>query len=291
MSAAPALPGSVSRMSREQYERIPAENWSRFKKIATSPAHYRHELTAEQKDTAALKVGRVVHIAAFEPELFRPMVAVWDGGRRAGNAWKAFCVENKGRELLTAKEYETCLAVQRAVQSDSIAKKYLVGGQAEMTVQWTHRLPAVGNIPAEDMPCKGRLDFLGRAAIVDLKTTRDASPDAFGRQVANLCYHAQAAFYVDGVAAATGRRLPYVMVAVEMRAPWVVQVYVVPDAILELGRERYRDLLERLAFCRRENHWPAYADAELELALPKWAGPSNDDEDLTGLGLVDDDEE
>lgn len=275
---------SVSRLSREEYERVNAVNWSTLKHLATSPAHYQHALTAQDKDTPAKKMGRVAHLAAFEPDIFRASVAIWTGGRRAGNEWKAFCAENKGRELLTEEEHEQCLSIQRAVRNDPVAKKYLVGGQAEVAVQWAHRLPA-GGLPAEDIACKARLDFLGRAAIADLKLTRDASPAAFGRQVWSYCYHAQAAFYVDGALAATGRRLPYVMVAVETREPWIVQVYVVPEEILELGRERYRDLLERLAYCRAENHWPGYADTELSLELPRWAAPKNDDEDVTGLGI------
>jgi hypothetical protein len=53
-----------------------------------SPAHYKHALVTPTADTDAKKVGRVVHLAAFEPERFRNAVAVWDGARGAARSGK-----------------------------------------------------------------------------------------------------------------------------------------------------------------------------------------------------------
>lgn len=279
------MSGSISRLARGEYERIDAINFSTLKHIAKSPRHYQHSLLSSGPDSAAKKGGRVVHIAAFEPELFNSSVAVWHGGRRAGAEWKAFQQANAGLELVKEDEHERYLLIQEAVQRDPIAAKYLVGAQAEMTAQWTHELPSIGGLPGVVLPCKGRIDAITPGAILDLKTARDGSPSGFGKSVWNYRYHVQAAFYVDGVFAATGRRLPYVMIVAENVEPFVVQVYVVPERILNIGREEYRLMLERLAFCRAENAWPGYAESELELDLPKWAAPDDDDEDVTGLGL------
>lgn len=277
---------SVHELSRKEYVDLVAVNWSSLRHMAKSPAHYRYAISNVSPDSPARKRGRAVHIATLEPERFAIDCARWDGERRAGAAWKAFVEENAGRELLTADEYDQALAVADAVRKDAVASRYVSNGRAERAVTWNHRWPKVGGLAERTMALKGRIDFIAdRGALVDLKTTRDASPGAFGRAVVNYAMHAQAAFYSDGYAAATGERLPFVFVAVEPEPPYGVIVYRVPDEILEMGREHYTALLDRLQLCRDSNAWPGYADSEQELALPRWAMPREDD-DVSELGLT-----
>jgi hypothetical protein len=277
--------GQVLHLSRDEYDRLQRVNWSTLKVLAKSPAHYRHQLLAKNDDTDARKLGRAVHLAVFEPERFASECVLWEDGRRAGKKWEAFSARHGAREILTAREHECCLTLQRAVRTDAAAGKYLAGGKGEMTLLWRHGVSGMGGLAGFDLDCKGRVDFLADVgAIVDLKTTRDASPDGFAKECWKYRYHAQAAFYTDGHEAATGARLPYVIVAVETAAPHAVQVYRVPESVLEVGREEYRTLLERLHFCRTNAIWPAYFDGESELSLPKWAIDSPD-EDVSGLDI------
>jgi hypothetical protein len=271
---------------REEYDRSPRINFSKLKLFARSPAHYRHALLAkqEEKDTDAMKMGRAVHLAIFEPARFQDAVAVWDGGRRAGKEWDTFKAANQGRELLKSEEYEQVLEMQTAARADPGAAKYLAGGAAELTVLWTHVVKQIAEAPGYTAQMKGRLDFVADiGAIVDLKTGRDISEEKFAKQAWELHYAAQAAMYVDGYKAVTGRELPYVIFALENKAPYVPQVYRVERARLKEGRELYRDWLDRLNHCRLTNRYPGYWDGELELGLPRWALGA--DEDLSDLDL------
>lgn len=274
-------PAVIPDVDRETYDSLDRINWSRLKHLARSPAHYKHVLSAPGEDTDARKLGRAVHMAVLEPERFRDCYILWDGGTRRGKTWEAFAEAHADKEILTEAEWGKCLAVSSAVRADAVAAKYLTNGDSEVTVLWDHEIPDVGGLPSRLMRCKGRLDFVPAAAIVDMKVTRDGSPEGFAREVGRYRHHAQAAYYTDGYEAATGRRLPYVIVSVESTPPHVVTVYRVPEPILELGRKEYRGLLEQLAFCRAENRWPAYAEDELELQLPRWEMGESVDE----LGL------
>ena len=268
-------------MSRAEYDRLPGVNWSTLKHMGRSPAQYQHAVTSPaQRDTDALKRGRATHHAVFEPELFRSTYVVWDGGTRRGKEWDAFRARNAGLEILTDDMHTDVLAIAAAVRSSTMAAKYVSGGKSEQSLAWLDR--------ESGLDCKGRVDFIaatGGGVIVDLKTCRDSSPSGFGRQVAQLEYHAQAACYSDGHLAMTGQELPYVLVAVEVTAPYVVQVYRIHGDILDAGRNRYRELLGKVAACRKSNSWPGYFETEADLALPRWAAPSQDEEDVTGLGL------
>jgi hypothetical protein len=270
---------AISYMTREQYDLLGRVNFSTVKHLGRSPAHYRHNLFHERKDTDAMKRGRALSIAVFEPDEYRRQVAIWDGGRRSGKEWEAFRKANPGRELLKVEEEALVQSMATAVRNHPMAAKYVTGGRGEQTVLWTDK--------ESGFDCKARLDFIANAgALVDLKSSRDASPSGFGRQAWNLCYHAQAAFYSDAYFAVTGERLPFVLAAVEAEAPHVVQVYRVPERVLELGRDYYRGLLVRLKDCRAEASWPGYAEQELELELPRWATGIYPDEDIGELGLV-----
>lgn len=281
------LENGVHALSREKYDRLDRVNWSTLKLLGKSPAHYRaNQLERDDSDTDARKRGRATHLAVFEPERFRASYACWTGKVRRGKEWDAFAEENSDVEILTADMYQQCQEIGEAARKDAIAAKYLNGGRGELSVLWEYVVPDTNGFDGYRMDCKGRLDFVAQCgAIVDLKTTRDASPDGFGRECAKYEYHVQAAFYRDAYAAVTGQHLPYVLVAVEVNRPYVVQVYRVHDEILALGRERYRNLLARLNVCRKESRWPGYGEAELDLMLPRWAVP-REDEDVSGLDLI-----
>lgn len=277
MKLAPISDGVFSGVPWETYQKIDRVNWSSLKHLARSPAHYRAVLTTPIEDTDAMRLGRATHLATLEPEKFAARWAVWEGGRRYGKEWDAFRKQHEGLEILKQDEHAEVLAMAEAARRDEYAGRYLRGGQAEVAVLWQH----------EGVDCKARLDFAADVgAIVDLKTCRDASPEAFGRSAWNLTYYGQAAFYVDGYRAATGKELPYLIVAVESAAPYVVQTYVVPERVLDRGRALYRELLEKLAACRRTNHWPGYGQGPMELPVPGWAQVPDEEEDISGLGLV-----
>lgn len=284
----PTTDGIYPGLTREQYSRIQRAHWSTLKYMGESPFHYRAAETKKREDTDTLRTGRGTHALTLEPESFLATWAIWDGGTRRGKEWDKFSAQAlaSGLEILTADQYETCKAISSAARSNEKAGPYLRGGQAELTVLWTDA--------ATGIECKGRIDFLAETvgALVDLKTARSISDKAFRNASFNMGYHCQAAFYRDGYAAATGRALPYVIVAVESGEPFDVAPYRVSARLLDIGRDTYRNHLEQLAWCRQNNIWEGHArGGELELDAPGWAGlatndDDTDDNDMAALGLV-----
>lgn len=253
-------------LDREAYDRIARVNWSTLKHMQRSPFHYRSATQRQFKDTDPMRIGRATHAYSLEPETFLARWAVWEGKRRDGKEWEGFLAKAAGLEVLTAKQYQQVKDMASAALTSEHAGRYLRGGATEVTVLWTHK--------ATGVQCKSRLDHAATAvrAIVDLKTTADASPAGFARLSWNLDYRGQAAFYDDAWEAVTGERHPYIIVAVESAAPHAVQAYSLPEHVLAPGRAMYQGLLERLVVCRKENWWPAYAAGVLELETPPWAG-------------------
>jgi hypothetical protein len=261
---------TISRISRAEYDKLDAVNWSTLKHMLRSPAHYRAAMLEKPEDTPALKMGRLIHIAAFEPERWKSEVAVWDGGRRQGKEWERFQEDHRGLELATSDEAELALAVGEAARV--AAGTLMAKGKREMTLQWKHK---------NGLAARGRIDFLSEQhGIVDLKSTADASPEGFGRAAARFEYCTQAAYYVDGIEAITGKRVGYVLVAIEKKKPFVPGIYPLTEDHLELGRSIYLPLLDRLKRCIDEHDFPGYPSGPL--SLPLWAVP-NDNDDGAGL--------
>jgi hypothetical protein len=256
-----------------EYAAIPGANFSTLKALALSPLHYRHRLAHPLVGGDTLRKGRAVHCAVFEPERFGREWPTWDGTRR-GKEWAAFLASSGGDYLLEV-EADWVGSVSAAVRADRNAAPLIEGGRPEHVVTWSDAETGIR--------CKGRLDYLRGDVLIDLKTCRDASPFGFGRAAARLLYHAQLAFYLDGVTATTGALPVPHLIAVESEAPHVVQVYRVADDELEIGRDEYRTLLRRLAECREADTWPGYGDGVMDLVLPSWV--YGDDEVLDGLGL------
>lgn len=266
-------------IEREDYDRLPRVHWSKLKLLDISPAHYRQALLQPYSDTDAMKLGRACHLSVFEPELFKARCVVWDGKRRAGADWEAFVDRHPDDEILTVHQYETSLAVGKAVRDCAMAQPFISGGKGEVTLLWRHG----------DVDCKSRLDFVSEAgALVDLKTVNrlgGAKPEAFAWTCKNMKYVTQAAFYRRAYQSVTGKLLPYYLIAAETLAPHAVQVYRLKESDLEDGEQHYEQLLEVYRGCRDRSRWPAYADEPLPLELPAtWT--EGDDGLVEELGLT-----
>lgn len=267
-----------SRVPNDEYRALPSLNISALKELQKSPLHYRYA-RENPKTSPAMTLGTAAHCATLEPERFCRDYAIWSGrtaaGRmspRTGKAWEAFVADQGGKLILTEDECSDAMTMAAAVRADPVAAKYLAAGEPEVTLAW----------PMHGRDCKGRVDWLthmdGEPVIVGLKTARECRHFAFGAAAAKLGYPLQWAWYQDLYEGIKGHRARMVEMVVESAPPHAVVVYVIPDDILEYGRDEYRRLLEILAACERDNHWPGPAETEQILTLPSWVyGPADDD--------------
>lgn len=275
--------GIRSRVPWEEYVELPGDSITRIKELRRSAQHYQYRV-AHPKETTALTLGRAAHCAVLEPERFYRDHAVWSRrtesgnlGPRNGKWWDAFKLEHADKTIITEDECIDVLDIQKAVRSNVDAMRYLAAGDPEVTMQWT----------TWGRACKGRADWLtnvdGESVLVGLKTARDCRHFIFGNAAARLGYHLQWAYYFDGYEAITGRKPKVVEIVVESEAPYAVVVYVIPDDIIQQGRDEYMVLLEQLAECEQKNTWPGPAVGEQILTLPTWVYEVHDD--LSELGL------
>jgi hypothetical protein len=246
---------------------------SGLKEFSKSPKHYWAKYVDPNRTpdvkTPALILGSACHTAVFEPNKFIHEFAVAPKIDRRSNAgkaaWEKFEHDNAAKTILTTDQYETAMRVKEAVRNHETARLFLERGRAEQTFYFTD--------PDSGAPCKIRPDFLSETAnyIVDLKTTEDASAEAFGRSAYAYWYHTQAAFYMDGMYLNNVHPEGFLFIAVEKQAPFEVALYFADDETLLLGRQTYLPLLQRYQECREKGLWPGYGQDVKNLKLPNWA--------------------
>jgi exodeoxyribonuclease VIII len=106
--------------------------------------------------------------------------------------------------------------------------------------------------------------------IIDLKTTDDASPKAFGRSAMKYRYDVQAAFYIDLYEAHYNCKCEgFIFIAVEKTPPFGVGVYVIEDEDIERGRVKYKPDLERWREAKANNKWTGYTGIN-KLEMPNY---------------------
>lgn len=262
-------PGLHPDVPAEEYHAWPAASQTLLKVMRDrSPAHAREQMMNPKPPTPAMMLGTAVHTAVLQPDVFaREFMQIPDINRRtkAGREKWAQLVNYVGEEyLLRPDDYDLCLRIRDAVHAHPIASRLIVG-DTEQSVVWRDQHTGV--------LCKGRFDVLNTrvGALVDLKTTRDASARSFTRDIYNFGYYLQAAHYLAG-AYAHGVELRYsTIIAVEREAPFCVAVYHIRDEAVAAGEGELHELLKRWAECETSGHWPGYPEQATEISLPPWA--------------------
>ena len=304
--------GVFAGISNSAYHHGPGVSKSGLDLIRRSPMHYRHALTVSREPTPDQRIGTLAHALILEPETVwdnyaSPFVAPEGAlatveeikerlkglglpisGRKAELAARLLDADPSiillddarathaaavgDRAIVSAEEMAQAEAIRDAVMAHPAAGKLLApcAGVAELSAYW--RDPETGVL------CRCRPDFWRHDGIVvDLKTARDAGPEGFSRSILGWRYHAQAAFYLDGITrarAAGGIDMPapraFVFVGVEKTAPYAVGVYTLDTQSIAIGRREYREDLDTYAECMGSGVWPGYGDKIQPISLPEW---------------------
>jgi hypothetical protein len=172
---------------------------------------------------------------------------------------------------LLRQEYEQVQAMVAAVRKHPQAGPLFAGpGIAERSIYWTD--------PATGIRCRVRPDWLKElpslTLAVDLKTTKDASPQAVQKAIRDYSYHQQDALYVDGIwAALKPEDVRFVFVFVSKTPPHLITVRELPQQDRDIGRARNEHALRIYADCTARDEWPDWTgpvDEIPQLGLPSW---------------------
>jgi PDDEXK-like domain of unknown function (DUF3799) len=272
-----AVPCVLHGIENQAYHTGPGLSHSGVKRIRTKTPYHFHALNQPHDappsaPSPQMMNGTLVHCALLEPAAFdaRYVVAT-EGADKRSKAYREFVAANPDREVITSLQRDQAFAQADALRRVPRIAELMKTGGPERSVYWRD--------PATQVLCKCRPDWVsegwgdgGQAVmLLDVKTTADASRDAFRKSIGNFGYHTQADWYCSGYAMATGREvLGMVFAVVESEYPHACAVYMLSDTALLKAREENREALNRFAECEAANDWPSYPSEIQVLDLMPW---------------------
>ena len=301
-----AEPGIWTGVSNAEYRSLPERPWGTSDIVTCarrSPAHIDAEPVAE---TDAMRRGTMIHTAILEPDEFDDRYVSLDPAdypdavhdlaglrgwlKKAGHdlkarsfdelvsschgagihppLWTTICEEvAEGREIIPAADYEAMVRAGESVRSHP-----LYAGLTEGEC-WTE-LSILAEV--EGQLVRARPDLVvrqegSRVILIDLKTTRDASPLGWRQSVERYGSHYQLTLQRLALEAHGLTVDAMVWVAVETAEPYACAVYALDDYSSGRAEADVRHVLRQLGETRDPFSWRGYPDRVNALHLRPWS--------------------
>jgi len=211
-----------------------------------------HFINQIRKETDSMAFGTAVHTALLESDTFydiyHPMPEIGDLRKKENKELKLLEEEKAdGKVCLSHFDHIRIKEILKNFKKNKLAQHYCKG-EIELSHYVKH----------EGVDVRVRPDVINHVAgfICDVKTTQDASPQAFRRDVYKFNYDLQAAFYMDMLGVEE-----FKFVVCEVNHPYTVVVHTLDNEFIELGREKWQ---------RAFNDWKHYqVTKEISLYNPE----------------------
>ena len=285
------------------YRKNKGVSQSELKEVLRSPAHWlaRYGPNAEPTfPSTAMIIGTALHAKVLEPEAFDRQfcdrskldkdltmaelrAALKDEGIEFKSTAKKPELEAllypdgkpvDKRKSLSGDDFAAVCGMADALRTHDVTGRWFDPGRRN------YRRANEVSLYVDDvqgLPIKGRLDRLEKTSegwmILDLKSTDDASAEAFQKKSFSMGYHVQAAFYIDLVARVMqvpAESVEFMFCAVERKKPHGINVFKASPDLVEFGRSRYKEALATLAYCLKADQFPGFSSDVKDLNLPGW---------------------
>lgn len=245
-------------MTREQYGKIEALNFSTIKHLLDGPAYFQYARSHPTEETSFMRTGTGVHGRVLEginpDELYAIKPEGMSFATKEGKAWR----DAQTKPIISQDDHDNIFGMEKAILAHPLAKELLDMCSDRETM-------ATGIIGGRQF--KALLDASCPNAIMDIKKVQDASERSFSATVQDRHYDLQLYIY----------RLLHgadycAWIAVEEKAPHGVQVFTMSNELIDSGAEKLERCLSILAECEATGLWPAYPipSEPLPLTLPAW---------------------
>jgi len=276
-------PGWYRDISNHDYHKSEGVSSTYLKKLLEkTPAHLLHAPPFEPSD--AMHVGTAVHTLVLEPDTAEKSIAIVPNlnlrTKSGREEMAAFEAASAGKTVLTPEQHDKAVAMARSVSEHPTASLLLEDVIAESSIYWWYRSRDEFDDAEYKVMCKVRPDAIGRGhnIVIDLKSCIDASYSGFIRAVQKFYYHVSAAMYLEGVnqckplLGEVGHLAytKFVFICVENTPPYLVAVYELSPAYLDLGKHLFRRCLRKHHDAKAENY-PGFPEDVRVLEPPAWA--------------------
>lgn len=261
-------------MNNQEYHAHPAIGASGLRLLNQAPAKYYAAYLDPDREplepTPAMIRGTMIHTACLEPHLFdEQYIAVPDGiDKRTKEGKELFAgIVASGKTPIKQEDAELCrtLAGIWATRSAWLNQPLIIERSFFTNINGVE-VKIRPDIWIE--PCA----IYPNGAIIDYKTTSDASRAGWSKSIVNYEYWLQSALYANvlqDIYNTTGEPEFY-WFAQETEAPYLNKAYRATEAIQTYGWDEVLRLLHVYNDCVYNDTWPGYGSDIEDAELPVW---------------------
>lgn len=188
-------------------------------------------------------------------------------------AWKEdfFNTDNYVINQDGGESYRVIEEMLKSCYADAVIRKLIENIEYQYSMFW---------IDSHGLKLKTRPDICKskKNIIVDVKTTRDGSPEAFSKDIANHDYPFQACMQIDGVLSTGFMKTvdEYYWLVVEKEPPFSATLYKFEQEDIKYCMDEYDYTKHLVAECLKTNIWPSYSQRAdnkwgiLSAKIPLW---------------------
>lgn len=270
MSFTVTKPGIVRDLAEHTYhaDPIPAGSLSSTdaKHILKSPMHYRHYTDFGMAPRTTFDHGHVIHKLILG-EGMELAVMPFDSWRTKEAREHRDQSREANKVPILEHELTPLMDIANTVLDDPSVGPYFTGeGESELSMFYQH--------PEHGVWMRGRVDRMvkdsDRTILIDVKTTRDADPNEFGRTAAKFGYDLQRAWYKHMWEALTGDTVCFLHVLIGLEEPTTLSVVELDEDFDWTGQELMNRALARYAECAKTNTWPGYPTTPTTVTPPNY---------------------
>lgn len=249
--------GIIIESNKEYHSDLTAISKSRLSKMSVCPQYFKWCEDNPQEPSEDLIVGSAFHKLVLENETFgKEFVVMPNIDRRTKlgkEQYEQFVISSEGRQVITQEQYEMICAMRDSVLSNKYAVALLKGNHE-------HSFYTEDELTKENI--KVRPDCYrsvqDRIVITDLKSCRSAITEDFMRDVVKYSYDLQAYMYTLAVSKVMNipqEYVDFVFIAVERKAPYMINMLQADQFVLERGEALFREYIGKYHECKETNHW------------------------------------
>jgi PDDEXK-like domain of unknown function (DUF3799) len=219
-------------------------------------AHPRLNPSYKPVEDSRFDIGSVAHMMLLEKRSDRITIVNADDWRTKAAKEAREEARANSRFPILARHHDR--VSEMVVQAQAyIATTELAGilenSHSEVSIRWRE-----GNAW-----CRSRLDLLSESfnVILDYKTTENAEPEAFIRQIGRMDYDLQAEFYVRGTHAQEfcQKEPVFIFLAQEISQPYSCSLVSLANSYRAVGQQKVEKALSLWKHCTAHNTWAAYS--------------------------------
>jgi len=224
-------------------------------------SHPRLNPAFAREEDQKFDIGTAAHALLLEG-VNKIEVCDFDDWRKAEARAQRDAARASGKIPLLKKHRDDVVAMTSAAQAFI--------DQSEIAEPWKDAESELTGVVLEDgiwLRCRFDRITHSRRFIFDYKSTADASPEAFSRQIVRMGYHIQEAFYRRIVRSLGGVNPRFVFLAQNCEPPYECSLHGCDPALQEIADSEVERAVHLWKVCMKAKAWPSYSN-RIHWALP-----------------------